>query len=85
MFAGLAADAVMAYGARMMDSVASGAQYAGDRFEDFGDKAATAARGLRRDTSYKLDVAGDALRSSRRKAGRKGSRAYRSLRTRLKY
>ena len=85
MFAGLAADAVMAYGARMMDSVASGAQYAGDRFEDFGDNAATAARGLRRDTSYKLDVAGDALRSSRRKAGRKGSRAYRSLRTRLKY
>ena len=79
--AGLAADAALAYGARMIDGVVDGAQYAGDRFEDFGDSAATAARGLRRDASYKMDVAGDALRSSGRKASRKGSRAYRSLRT----
>ncbi len=85
LLAGLAAEAAMAYGARMMDGVAHGAQLAGDRFEDFGDSAATTARGLRRDTAYKLDIAGDALRSSGRKAGRKGSRAYRSLRTRLKY
>lgn len=81
--AGLAADAALAYGARMIDGVVDGAQYAGDRFEDFGDSAATTARGLRRDAAYKLDVAGDSLRASGRKASRKGSRAYRALRTRI--
>ena len=45
----------------MVDGVLDGAQYAGDRIEDFGDSAATTARGLRRDASYKFDVAGDAL------------------------
>ena len=82
-WAGLAADAALAYGTRMIDGVVDGAQYAGDRMEDLGDSASTAARGLRRDTAYKLDVAGDALRSSGRKASRKGSRAYRALRTRI--
>ena len=84
-FAGLAAEAALAYGARMIDGLVDGAQYAGDRIEDFGDSAATTARGLRRDAAYKLDVAGDALRSSGRKAGRKGSRAYRALRDRIKH
>lgn len=80
----LASDAALAYGARMIDGMVDGAQYAGDRIEDFGDSATTAARGLRRDAAYKLDAAGDALRASGRKAGRKGSRAYRALRSRLK-
>jgi len=82
-FAGLAADAAIAYGARMIDGLVDGAQYAGDRIGDFGDSAATTARGLRRDAAYKLDTASDALRASVRKAGRKGSRAYRALRSRL--
>ncbi len=83
MLAGAAADAVMAYGMRMIDRASEGAEYAGDRLEDFGDSAATTARSLRRDVSYKLDTVGDSLKASGRKAGRKGSRAYRSLRTRL--
>ena len=82
-FDALAADTALAYGARMVDGVLDGAQYAGDRIEDLGESTATTARGLRRDAAYKLDVAGDALRASSRKAGRKGSRAYRSLRTRI--
>ena len=69
----------------MVDGVLDGAQYAGDRIEDFGDSAATTARGLRRDVSYKFDVAGDALRASGRKAGRKGNRAFRAMRTRIKH
>ena len=81
--AGLAADAALAYGARMIDGAVDAGHYAANRFEDLGDSAATTARGLRRDASYQLDVAGDALRSSGRKASRKSSRAYRSLRTRL--
>lgn len=82
-FAGLAAEAALAYGARMIDGMVDGAQYAGDRIGDFGDSAATAARGLRRDAGHRLDAASDALRSSGREAGRKGGQAYRALRTRL--
>lgn len=82
-FAAMAADAALAYGARFMDGAANAAEYAGDRFEDLGDSAATGARGLRRDAAYRLDVAGDAIRSKSRKAGRKGSRLARGVRTRL--
>lgn len=84
-FARLVRDAALAYGTRMIDGMIDGAAYAGDRIEDFGDSAASTARGLRRDAAYKLDTAGDALRTSGRKAGRKGSRAYRALRSRLKH
>ena len=47
-FAALAADTALAYGARMVDGVLDGAQYAGDRIEDLGESTATTARGLRR-------------------------------------
>lgn len=81
--AGLALDAALAYGARAMDGASNAAQLAGDRIEDFGDSAATAARGLRRDAAYKLDVAGDAVRASSRKAARTGSRTARAIKTRF--
>ncbi|QYJ05987.1 hypothetical protein [Qipengyuania flava] len=81
--AALASDAIFAFGARAIDGMMDGAQAAGDRLEDFGDSAATTARGLRRDAAYKVDVASDALRSSGRRATRKGSRTVRALRQRL--
>lgn len=81
--AGLAADAALAYGARMIDKTMDAAQFAGDRFEDLSDSAATTARGLRRDAAYKLDVASDAVRASTRKAARGGSRTARAIKTRL--
>lgn len=82
-FAGLLADAALAYGARVIDNTTNAAQFAGDRLGDFSDSATTAARGLRRDAAYKLDVAGDALRATSRKAARGTSRAARSIKTRL--
>lgn len=81
--AGLATEAALTYGARLIGKGANAAQFAGDKFEDLGDTAATTARGLRRDASYKLDVAGDALRATTRKAARSGSRTARALKTRL--
>lgn len=81
--AAIASQAALALGSRLLDRVTEGAELAGDRFEDFSDSAATKARGLQRDASYKLEGMGDALRTSGRKAGRKGSRAYRDLRNRL--
>ena len=81
----LALDSLIAYGARAIDGAANAAEYAGDRLEDFGDSASTAARGLRRDAGYRLDVASDALRANSRKAARIGSRNARSLKTRFGY
>lgn len=82
-FAGILADAALAYGARMIDNTTNAAHFAGDRLGGIGDSAATAARGLRRDAAYKLDAAGDALRSTSRKAAREGSRAAKAIKTRL--
>ena len=81
--AGLAMDAALAYGARMLDNATNAAQLAGAKFEDLSDTAATTARGLRRDAAYKIDVAGDALRATTRKASRSGSRTARAIKTRL--
>lgn len=79
----LALDAALAYGARILDQAGRAAQTAGERFEDLGDSASTAARGIKRDARYKFDVASDALRANSRKAARKGSRAAKAVRTRL--
>lgn len=75
-FAAYAADAAIAYGLSMLEG-------AGDKIEDFGDAAGTQARRLKRDTGYRLDSMGDTLRSNKRRAERKSSRAYRDLRARL--
>lgn len=74
--AAYAADAAIAYGLSMV-------QGAGDRAEDFGDAAGTKARGLKRDATYRLDSMSDSLRTTGRKAGRKGSRTIRDLRSRF--
>lgn len=74
--ASYAADAAIAYGLAMLEG-------AGDKFEDLSDAAGTQARRLKRDAGYRLDSMSDGLRSSGRRAGRKTSRAYRDLKTRL--
>lgn len=82
MLMNLALESAFAYGAKMLQEALVTARDAGDRLEDFGDDAATTARGLRRDAAYKLDVAADAVRAKSRKVARKGSRAVRSLKER---
>lgn len=71
-WANVAGEAAMAYALSKIDTIS-------DRMEDFGDTAETQARKLRRDASYRLDTAGDALRSTRRKAERTSKRALRDL------
>ncbi|QPC99925.1 hypothetical protein [Qipengyuania soli] len=82
-FAGLVADAALAYGARMIDNASNAAHLAGDRFEDFGETAASTARDLRREAAGRLDAAGEVLRATSRKATRGGSRAAQAIKTRL--
>ena len=74
--ASYAADAAIAYGLSLIEG-------AGDKIEDFGDAAGTQARRMKRDAGYRLDVMGDNLRASGRKANRKTKRNYRDLRARL--
>lgn len=81
--AGLAADAALAYGARVFDSATNAAHLAGDRLADLGEGAASTTRGLRRDAAYRLDVAGDALRATSRNASMAGSKAAKAIKNRL--
>ena len=85
--AAIAADAALAYGLNAFDrastSAAAAARGGSDRLQDVGDAIGSAARTFRRDAAYRSDVAGDALRSTSRKASRKASRTIRDLRTRL--
>lgn len=74
--AGYAAEAAMAYGLSMI-------QGAGDRVEDLSDVAGTKARGLKRDAAYRFDAMSDSLRTTGRKASRKGARTVRDLRSRF--
>lgn len=84
-----ATDAALAYALDLMDRTqtasAAALRGSGDALEDFGDTLGSKARKLRRDAAYRADSAGDALRSKRRKAGRKTSRGLRDLRERLSH
>lgn len=81
--AALAADAALAYGLRALEGAGDLARSTGDRIEDMGDTLGTKARGVRRDAAYRTEIAGDALRSVKRSAGRKSGRALRDLRNRF--
>ena len=74
--AAYAADAAIAYGLGLIEG-------AGDKFEDYTDAAGTQARKMKRDAGYRVDVIGDALRSTGRKASRKSSRTARDLKARI--
>ncbi|UVI38794.1 hypothetical protein [Qipengyuania spongiae] len=84
-----ATDAALAYALDLMDRTqtagAAALRESGDALEDFSDTLGSKARKLRRDAAYRTDSAGDALRSKRRKAGRKTSRGLRDLRERFSH
>ncbi|GMM94284.1 hypothetical protein [Qipengyuania sp. MTN3-11] len=85
--AAAAADAAMVYAMGLADRAGTAGSAAlrggSDAFEDVSDTLGKSARKLRRDAAYRADVAGDALRSTKRKAGRKTSRGLRDLRSRF--
>lgn len=85
--AAAATDAALAYALGLVDRAETAGSAAlrggSDAFEDLSETLGSSARKLRRDAAYRADVAGDALRSSSRKASRKTSRGLRDLRSRF--
>ena len=87
--AAMAGDTVLGYAMGLMDRAetagAAASRSSSDAIEDLGDSVGSTARRLRRDAAYRADATSDALASSRRRAGRKASRRFRNLKSRLSH
>ena len=87
--AAMAGDTVLGYAMGLMDRAetagAAALRSSSDAIEDLGDSVGSTARRLRRDAAYRADATSDALASSRRRAGRKASRRFRNLKSRLSH
>lgn len=82
-FGSLVADAVIAYGIRLIDEALDTAQKGQDKLEDVGDAAGATARDLRRDASYIAASAADKGRTATRRTRRRAERVVRDLTQRV--
>lgn len=78
-FLGLIADALIAYGIKLIDEAMDGARAGKDKLEDIGDSTAAKARELRRDAGYMAGSAADKGRTITRRTRRRAERAVRDL------
>jgi len=82
-FTSLVADAVIAYGIKMIDDAMNGARKGQDAIEDAGDTATAKARELRREASYLAGSAADKSRAVAQRTRRRATRAVRDLTDRV--
>ncbi len=82
-FGGLLADAIIAYGVKLIDEAMDGARSSKDAAEDIGDSATAKARELRRDASYAAGTAADKGRAVTKRTRRRATRAVRDLTKRI--
>lgn len=78
-FGSLVADALVAYGIKLIDEALSGARASQDKLEDIGDNASAKAREIRRDAGYMAGSAADKTRTVARRTRRRAERAVRDL------
>ena len=84
-FGALVADALVAYGIRLIDQALDGARAGQDKLEDIGDSAAAKARELRRDAGYVAGSAVDKGRTVTRRTRRRAERAVRDLTDKVRH
>lgn len=82
-FLSLVADALVAYGIKLIDQALDGAQSGQEKLEDLGDTASAKARELRRDANYAAGSAADKGKSVARRTRRRAERAVRDLTSRV--
>ena len=82
-FGSLVADAVVAYGIKLIDEALDGARKGQDVIEDVSDNATAKARELRREATYVAGSAVDKGRTVTRKTRRRAERAVRDLTSRI--
>ena len=83
-FGALVADALVAYGMRLIDEMMDGARAGQDKIEDISDSAAAKARELRREAGYIAGSAADKTRTVTRRTRRRAERAVRDLGERVR-
>lgn len=82
-FGTLLADALVAYGIKLIDEALDGARVGQDKLEDLGDSASAKARELKREADYIAGTAADKTRTVTRKTRRRAERAVRDLKDRV--
>ncbi|NVD43745.1 hypothetical protein [Qipengyuania atrilutea] len=83
--AAIAADAIAAYSASLIDGAGDLARNSGDALEDFGDTVSGKARTLRRRASYEASSLADSAGMTKRSLARKARRSYRDTRHSLRH
>lgn len=82
-FGSLVADAIIAYGIKLIDDAMDGARTGKNTVEDIGDSATAKARELRREAGYFAGSAADKTLAVTRKTRRRAERAVRDLTDRV--
>lgn len=82
-FGTLLADAIVAYGIKLIDDAMGTARAGQDALEDLGDSAGDTARKLRRDAGYFVGNATDKGRKVTRRTRRRAERAVRDIKDRV--
>ncbi len=82
-FGALLADAIVAYGIKLIDDAMDTARAGKDTAEDIGDSATAKARELRREAGYVAGSAADKGRAVTRRTRRRAERAVRELTDRV--
>ncbi len=79
----LLADAVIAYGIKLIDEALDGVQSGKDKLEDVSDATTAKAREVKRDAEYVAGTAADKTRAMGQRTRRRATRAVRDLKDRV--
>lgn len=79
----LFADAIVAYGIKLIDDAMDGARAGQDTVEDISDAVAAKARTAKRDAEYAAGTAADKTRAMSQRTRRRAARAVRDLKDRV--
>ncbi|MEL6529168.1 MAG: hypothetical protein AAGK01_03695 [Pseudomonadota bacterium] len=82
-FGTLLADAIVAYGIKLIDDALDTSRAGRDRLEDFGDSASARSREIKRDAEYAAGTAADKTRTIARRTRRSAERAVRDIKDRV--
>ncbi|MEO0417589.1 MAG: hypothetical protein AAF249_01905 [Pseudomonadota bacterium] len=82
-FGTLLADALVAYGIKLIDDALDGARAGKEKAEDFSDAASAKAQTVKRDAQYVAGTAADKTRAMGQRTRRRATRAVRNLADRV--
>lgn len=82
-FGTLVADALVAYGIKLIDDALDGAKAGQDKIEDIADSAAATARTAKREAEYAAGTAADKTRSVSQRTRRRATRAVRDIKKKV--